>query len=330
MGHFSLRLTLLLFSLIVIIRSSESAVGLSDFLPYGISVGDTRVPTGDDNSAGPVSLGFTFPFFEKRETIVYVNTNGAVSFGSAISQYTPTCGALNVASRMVAPFWADVDTSNGGDIYYRVSYDNNLLTLVSQEIAAAFPQLWGVEIKWLFITTWLEVAYYGCCSGCSDRTRRNNFQSILATDGTTSFAIFYYNKITWTTGTASGGNGCGLYGNPAKVCAENEYYWSIYCTLYSIGWLVQMKIVTIFNLYICTIYLQFIQNEIIYFVYVRVQLLILRVLNFLCLYRVLDSNLFSVFKINFCCIQIIKCFNYRILVFKAVARPSNWRGMRVK
>ena len=217
MGHLPLGLTILLYSLIVIIRSSKCAVSLSNFLPYGTSVGDTRVPTGDDNSAGPVSLGLAFPFFDKRETTVFVNTNGAISFNRSISQFTPTCGALDTSSRMVAPFWADVDTRNGGDVFYRESYDNTLLTLVSQEIAAAFPQLWGIEIKWLFITTWLEVAYFGCCSNCTNGSPRNNFQSIIATDGKTSFAIFYYNKITWTTGTASEGTGCGLGGTPAKV-----------------------------------------------------------------------------------------------------------------
>ena len=218
MGHLLFRCSLLLISLLIILHSLEGAVELSNFLPYGLSAGDTRVPTGDDNSAGPISFRLPFPFFEKRETIAFVNTNGAVSFGRAINQFTPTCGPMDDMSRMVAPFWADVDTRRGGDIYYRESNDPYLLELVSREVAAAFPQLWGVEIKWLFITTWLEVAYYGCCSGCLDTQRRNNYQSILATDGTTSFAILYFNKITWTTGTASGGNGCGLGGVPAKVC----------------------------------------------------------------------------------------------------------------
>ena len=40
--------------------------------------------------------------------------------------------------------------------------------------------------------------------------------------------------------------------------------------------------VTIFNLYICTNYLQLIQNELINLVYVRAQLLVLRVLNLFC------------------------------------------------
>lgn len=195
----------------------NAAVPVSSFLPFGLNVGDTRVPTGDDNSAGPVSLRTAFPFFSNRESVVYVNTNGGVSFAQGISQFTPTCGALSTSSRMVAAFWADVDTRNGGDVYYRETTDSALLATVSQEVYNAYPLMWGVDINWLFVATWYKVAYFGCCgSGCS-ALPYNTFQLILASDGTYSFAVFYYNSITWTTGTASGGSGCGLGGNPAKV-----------------------------------------------------------------------------------------------------------------
>ena len=41
---------------------------------------------------------------------------------------------------------------------------------------------------------------------------------MLITDGRHSFVLFNYNVITWTTGTASGGNADdGLGGNPAQV-----------------------------------------------------------------------------------------------------------------
>lgn len=39
----------------------------------------------------------------------------------------------------------------------------------------------------------------------------------MITDGRFSFAIFNYNNLTWTTGTASGGNSSGLGGTPAQV-----------------------------------------------------------------------------------------------------------------
>ncbi|XP_021965748.1 protein mesh [Folsomia candida] len=51
-----------------------------------------------------------------------------------------------------------------------------------------------------------------------EKNKRNTFQLALTTDGFHSFAIFYYNNITWTTGHASNGNPCtGLGGQPAKA-----------------------------------------------------------------------------------------------------------------
>lgn len=48
--------------------------------------------------------------------------------------------------------------------------------------------------------------------------QRNTFQEILITNGQYSFTIFNYKNITWTTGTASGGNSStGLGGTPAQV-----------------------------------------------------------------------------------------------------------------
>ena len=48
--------------------------------------------------------------------------------------------------------------------------------------------------------------------------QRNTFQAVLVTNGINSFVIFNYNKLTWTTGTASSGNSSGLGGKPAQVC----------------------------------------------------------------------------------------------------------------
>jgi len=64
-----------------------------------------------------------------------------------------------------------------------------------------------------------QVTFYGV-QGCgyADESQypRNTYQSILATDGVHSFALFYFNEMTWTTGEASNGNCAGLGGVPAR------------------------------------------------------------------------------------------------------------------
>ena len=52
----------------------------------------------------------------------------------------------------------------------------------------------------------------------------NTFQAILVTNGRHSFAIFNYNLIMWTTGTASGGSEDGLGGTPAQVKKEFIFF----------------------------------------------------------------------------------------------------------
>ena len=52
----------------------------------------------------------------------------------------------------------------------------------------------------------------------------NTFQAVLITDGVSSFAIFNYHEISWTTGTASGGDPLtGLSGVMAQVRLSLPY-----------------------------------------------------------------------------------------------------------
>lgn len=52
----------------------------------------------------------------------------------------------------------------------------------------------------------------------------NTFQAVLITDGVSSFAIFNYHEISWTTGTASGGDPLtGLGGVMAQVRLSLSY-----------------------------------------------------------------------------------------------------------
>lgn len=134
-----------------------------------------------------------------------------------MSQYTPTCRPLSVP--MIVPFWADVDTRKGGTVHYRETTTRSILLKASDEIRRGFPSFNNINLGWSFIITWDNVAFYGAVEepDCRGTDKRNTFQTILTTDGSKSFAIFLYNTITWTTGTASSGNKCsGLGGTPAK------------------------------------------------------------------------------------------------------------------
>lgn len=113
-------------------------------------------------------------------------------------------------------FWAD---SVNGRVLYRETTNRALLRKASQDIYKAFPDhfLAGMKLSWMFIVTWKDVPFYGNSASCNGNSKRNTYQLILTSDGTHSFALIYYTKIQWTTGTASSGDCNGLFGSPAKA-----------------------------------------------------------------------------------------------------------------
>ena len=84
-----------------------------------------------------------------------------ISFLVQVSQYTPDPFPLGDDRRLVAPFWADVDTTNGGQVFYRETTDSQLLKRATNDVTATFADHRKFKATWLFVATWYEVAFYG-------------------------------------------------------------------------------------------------------------------------------------------------------------------------
>ena len=149
----------------------------------------------DDSFSDSIPLSFTFRFFGTQTRNVYINNNGNISLGNGYSAFTST-GFPSDDYRMIAAFWADVDTrgSRSGVVYYK-SWPNRLVVI------------------------WDSVGYF---SNMDDK--RNTFE-IIITDGTDPLiglgnnVAICYGDMQWTTGSASGGSG-GFGGTPATVGAN--------------------------------------------------------------------------------------------------------------
>ena len=89
-----------------------------------------------------------------------VNDNGVISFNSRYNVRTPLSLPLSGIYRIIAPYWADVDTRGGGRIFYRQTSDSNLLTKAADEIRRGFPMSQNVSLSNLLIATWDAVGYY--------------------------------------------------------------------------------------------------------------------------------------------------------------------------
>lgn len=90
-----------------------------------------------------------------------MNTNGVISFLAPVSQYTPVRFPLGDQRRLVAPYWGDVNTNNGGVVSYRETTDTALLQRVSRDIRQASLYFSDFEANWIFIATWDRVAFHG-------------------------------------------------------------------------------------------------------------------------------------------------------------------------
>jgi Nidogen-like/PEP-CTERM motif len=158
--------------------------------------GELAMQANDDDSSNRLDLPFTLNFFGSSYTDLFVNNNGNVSFLSGIGGYTPE--PFPVANQpMIAPWWADVDTRGGA------------AGLPHNAVFIAAPNADTV------VVTWSNVGYFS-----NQTDKRNDFQLVIrnrADTGAGNFDFdFRYQRLEWTTGSASGGSN-GLGGTPAQA-----------------------------------------------------------------------------------------------------------------
>jgi hypothetical protein len=161
--------------------------------------GEGHLDYNDDGSTQEIDITSAFPngleYFGQRFRSLYVNNNGTVTFGGATGTYTPQRFPVT-GNRMIAPFWADVDTRGGGrpsrnGVYWDLSPGR-------------------------MVVTWHNVGFYP-----QNNSRENTFQLVILSDEILDQdnlwkVQFRYNRCEWTTGGASGG-ASGLGGTPAQA-----------------------------------------------------------------------------------------------------------------
>jgi hypothetical protein len=90
----------------------------------------------DEGIAGPVNLGFAFPFFTNSFTQLYVSPNGFVTF-SPFSGDTSTNTLLpgtSTPSNAIAFFWDDLDLNANGHVYTFTDAIDGTFTLEFQNV----------------------------------------------------------------------------------------------------------------------------------------------------------------------------------------------------
>lgn len=147
----------------------------------------TLVQNDDGSQEASLTQAFEkgFKFFGTKYTSVFVNNNGNLTFGGALSGYTPGTIGGNSGLPIIAAFWADVDTRGGGGTVsygYNASHDS-------------------------FVATWSNVDYFNA-TATDHASLKNSYQIEIFDQGAGDAEIVIrYGDLNWTTGDASGGSG---------------------------------------------------------------------------------------------------------------------------
>ncbi len=186
--------------LTIIVTAGISTAEAAAIRPDAFFTSNT-LSANDDLSTELVSTGFQLNFFGNNHNTLYVNNNGNVTFDSPLIEFTPF-GLTATNQEIIAPFFADVDTSAAG---LEVTYGTG-----------------AINGRNVFGVNWIDVDYF-----VSDpsHTNRNSFQ-LLLTDRSDiaagDFDIeFNYDQIQWESGQASNSDDNGLGGVSAVVGYSN-------------------------------------------------------------------------------------------------------------
>ena len=101
-----------------------------------------------------------------------------MTFSEAYTGYTPTPFPLQQNFSIIAAYQCDVDTTYGGDIWYRESSDLALLRRATTEIRTVFPQQGQFNATWIFVTTWNNVTFYGANEFGKLKVRLHSYNTV--------------------------------------------------------------------------------------------------------------------------------------------------------
>jgi len=195
----------LLISLLPLFASCVNGqVPLTGFYRYGTVEGDSIVPPVDDIFV-PLNISTSFPFYDKNQREVFISVNGVIYFEDGKSNFVPRPFPVRDFI-CVAPYWTDHDPSRGGSIFYRESFDQNLLSQITTEIRRHFVDHSSFTSRWAMVVTYVDVRAYGCVASpanCATQCSQTvTYQAVLTTNGIYSFTIFNYNKLDFTVGAS--------------------------------------------------------------------------------------------------------------------------------
>ncbi len=187
---------------------SARALTIGDLVPYGAAAGDVALPRGDDTFL-PITLGtsglggtpLSIDFYGSEYSSLWVNTNGVISLGQGIFDYTPRTFPIDLRTPIIAPLWGDADTrfAPSGQVWYRTTTDTSQLAAIAQSMSGASTP---PALLYATVVTWDQIGFY---NGDKASDKFNTFQALIVSDGITTQTIFNYpdGGINWLRGSSN-------------------------------------------------------------------------------------------------------------------------------
>ncbi|KAI1700810.1 nidogen-like domain-containing protein [Ditylenchus destructor] len=138
------------------------------------------------------------PFFGRDREALLITADGAIFVGSRkmdkdddlfIYNSNTDCMPTFTGPGAIVPFPYSFLTETG-KFFHRQTSNRKQLKKAKREVLRAFPHFHHLRLKWIFVLTYWDMGHRR-----SHGRVRNAFQSITATDGRHTFAIFYYAKL---------------------------------------------------------------------------------------------------------------------------------------
>ncbi|KAH9505773.1 hypothetical protein Btru_055750 [Bulinus truncatus] len=194
-----------------------------DLYYYGEEIGDAIVQQQLDVHSEIILFSSGIPFGTKLHKFAHVSLHGAITFGEPHYALTPSIKNSQAQSQNIfAPFWSEVDPYyNNSHVYYHLyeMYVSNkgykftspkqdeIFNRTTKEVKEFYP--FGSDTfiaSTVLIVTWKNIKpfswYSWQCKNsnysnansiyCSDKVDVNTFQVIIASNGTTTYAITMY------------------------------------------------------------------------------------------------------------------------------------------
>ena len=116
------------------------------YSPFSTAGGTPVTGLTDDNTVGPINIGFNFPFFGNLYNSFWISSNGYMTFTAPAGSFLGNLNIPNAAqpNNIIAWGWDDMNFNNGGTVNYYVG---------------------GTAPNQYFVINYLDVPHFGGAAG---------------------------------------------------------------------------------------------------------------------------------------------------------------------